>query len=171
MDGHAEVFEFGGLGGLVVEQMHVFRQGQAARHAVGGVVVARDQVDGDVGVSQLDHLLDEEQPGVEILPVAVVEIAGDEDEGHGLIFGQVDEILQRPARGAPHFGRRGPVVAIQTAQGAIEMKIRRVDELEHHLPAGPSVPAGPIRCRERHCMPTGNIVDCAAGCQGPRGRR
>ena len=116
---------FGLLGG---KETNVVGQRQSPGHLVGRVVVAGDEEDGDAGLAQPDHLRDEEQARAEFPPIAVVQVAGDEDELDGLGEGQLDQVLQGPARGLACRLDRGALIAFQAAQGAVEVKIGGMDK-------------------------------------------
>ena len=132
MNRHAEVFQHDGFGLFFGKKPHVVGQLERLRHLVCGIVVAGYQIDGDTRLAEPLHLGDEEQPGVEILPIAVVQVARDQHEGDLFVHGQPHEILQRsPRRMTNLFGRRG-FVAIDSSPRAVEMNIRGMNELQHH---------------------------------------
>jgi hypothetical protein len=65
---------------------------------------------------------------VEVLPVAVVDIAGEENEVDGLRERPVDQSFQgRACRGAQAF-ERSAMVAVETAQGTVDVEIGGVQE-------------------------------------------
>ena len=128
-DGH--VVEVAGLGPVDVQRDHVVGQPEVAGHPVLGVVVAADQEDLDAGVAEVGHPLDEPEAGVVVLPVAVVDVAGDQDEGDLLVDRQPDQVLQRPPGRPADLRRRAPLVPVEPAQGAVEVDVGGVEELEH----------------------------------------
>ena len=82
------------------------RQGQLAGDLAFGIVIAVEQEDGNVGLRQPAHLLHEEESGLVVAPIAVIEIAGDDDEIDLVLDRLTDEAVERRARcGANPFGR------------------------------------------------------------------
>ena len=107
---------------------HVFRQRQLAADLAFGVVVAVDHINGNVALAQPRHLLDEEQPGIEVAPVAVIDIAGDNDEIDRFGLRQIDHPLQGPARRPAQQIDRRAIIGRKADQRAVEMDIGGVDE-------------------------------------------
>ena len=60
------------------QRAHIGRRLEALGYFRGSIVVAADQIDGDVSVTQSAHLLVEEQASAVVRPVAIVEVASDE---------------------------------------------------------------------------------------------
>ena len=59
-------------------------------------MIAVEQEDRNLGLREPAHLANEEETGLVVAPVAVIEIAGDDDEGD-LIFDRLaDEIVEAP---------------------------------------------------------------------------
>jgi hypothetical protein len=142
---HPQGLEPEGLGLARGKDMHVVGQFEPARHLALGIVVAVQQIDGDARLPQPPHLPDEEQPRVEVLPVAVVDIARDHHEIDLLVDGMGDERLKSVAGGgAQTLGWRVRVGG-KPPQGAVEMEVGGVDELHD----GPGVRAGAARIRAR----------------------
>ena len=113
--------------------MHVVGQREAACHVAFGVVVAIQQIDGNPGLSQSSHLPDEEESGVEVLPVAVVDVAGNDHEVDGFIQGDVHQLHEGIARGSAQLlgwciGIRG-----QPAKRAVQVQVSGVNELHSVL--------------------------------------
>ena len=91
VDGHAQVLELHSLGTFVGQDADIFRQSQRSCHLVGGVVVAGDDEDGDLLVPQPAELpRDQKKPGVVIAPIAVVEVARDQNE--------IERVFRSPGR-------------------------------------------------------------------------
>ena len=91
MNGHSEVAEHNALGAVVTEDVDA-RQLQVARDHAGGVVVAADHHNLDALLSQTRELRAEVQAGAEILPVAVVDVAREEQQ-----IGVLRDAQRRPA--------------------------------------------------------------------------
>ena len=77
---------------------------------------------------QAHHLFAHEQPGVKILPVAVVQVAGDQHKVHFLVDGQIHQPNQGLSGGTPQAGHRGALKAVEPAQGAVNVQICGVKE-------------------------------------------
>jgi hypothetical protein len=82
MDGHAQVVELDRLGRATGEHLHIVRPGQLARDHTLRIVVALHDEHLHTRTPQAHHLFAHKQPGVKILPVAVVQVAG--DYGHAV---------------------------------------------------------------------------------------
>jgi len=100
-------------------------------------VVAADQDDLDAGVAEPGHLPAEEEARVVVGPVAVVEVADDQDEPDLLLDRQGDEVLKRPAGRPPALLDRGPLIAVEPPVRAVEVDVRGVEELDHRGTARP----------------------------------
>ena len=127
-DGDADLVEHLLFGVISRELMDIVRQAQVAGDAAGGVVIAGDQEYRDTGTLQAVHALYKVQPGVVILPIAVIEVAGEQHEVHGFVDGQVDEIIKRAPGRAADLGDRRAFVALQAQQGAVEVDVGGVEE-------------------------------------------
>ncbi len=62
---------------------------------------------GMLRVAERRHLLDEVEAGAVVLPVAVVEVAGEEDEGDPLVDGEPHEVFEKARRVAPRTAATG----------------------------------------------------------------
>ncbi|EKD34352.1 MAG: hypothetical protein ACD_75C02376G0001, partial [uncultured bacterium] len=79
MDNHSQIVKPDRLGLLGCKKRHILRQGQVSGDLAGGIVVAGDDEDPDPGPQQASHPGSEEKTGVIVLPVAVIEIAGNKE--------------------------------------------------------------------------------------------
>ena len=57
-----------------------------------GIVIAADCDDRDAGALQVCQLRDKEVAGSPVLPVAVIQVAGEHDEVHLLRLGKLDQV-------------------------------------------------------------------------------
>ena len=91
-------------------------------------MVAMQQKDRDAGLPQTPHLTHEKEPGVEVLPVAVIHITRDHHEVDRFREGMVDEVAEGVAGGGaqPLRGRIG--IGRQASQRTVEMKVGCMDE-------------------------------------------
>src|SRR5262249_18789863 len=87
-------------------------------------------VDVDARLTQPRHLRREEQSGVVVLPVAVVEVAGEQEEGGLLVAAEVDEVCERAPAGAADRGDGRPLVLLEAAHRAVEGYVGGLDEVE-----------------------------------------
>jgi len=111
------------------ERDHVGWQRKPLGHLVFGVVVAIDDECRNAGGGQPTHLACEEHAGVVVLPVAVVQIAGDDHEIDLLIDGRSHQVRERFASsGAQQLGRRVGI-GRQPGERTVEMDVGGVDEL------------------------------------------
>ena len=122
-------FRDGEGGGLVGwKAVHIGRQYQLARHLALGIVVAQQQVDGDARGIQASHLPGKVDAGVEVLPVAVVQVAGNDHEVHLLRDGLGDQVVEGITCCCAEQLRRGILVGGQSRQRAVEVDVGGVDE-------------------------------------------
>jgi hypothetical protein len=125
---HAERIEHDGFGALVGKQVHVIGPGEPAGHFAGGVVIAAHHQHARADVAQAVELADEEQAGVEVLPLAVEDVAGEQQEGGALVDAQLHQVGQRaPGRPAHPLDGRA-VVRRQPLEGTVDVKVGGVDE-------------------------------------------
>ena len=66
-----------------------------------------------------------------VFPVAVEQIACNQDEMHGFRDSQVDKIFERPPGGLADFLHRSTLVGFQAMKGTVQMDIGGMDEFEH----------------------------------------
>ena len=133
--------------------MDIGRQRELAGDVGGGVVVAaHDQA----GPGEAAHLVREVQAGAEILPVVVIEVAGDDDEGHVLADGEVDDVGEGAAGAVARDVLRHAVAPRQPGERAVEMDVGGVQEAErcHVTPTRSAArPARPQRRADRRRAP------------------
>jgi hypothetical protein len=115
---------------LAREMRHVGRQRELTRDPTGRVVIARHEEDRDPRLLETPDLAYEEEPRMMVLPVAVVEVSRQEQEGHLLLQRQVDQIPERRTRGRTDVLRGRILVALEPAQGAVEVDVGGVQEPE-----------------------------------------
>ena len=127
MHGHTRDRE-GGPG--LPRRQHVAREGQPRREHRLRIVVAADGDHRDAGALQLGELGHQEMAGAPILPIPIVEVAGEQDEADLLLLGELDQVDQRLPRGAPDAVRRR--IRIQATQRRIQMQVGGVEEGEVH---------------------------------------
>ena len=99
-----------------------------ARDLTFRVMIAVEQEDRNSGLCQPAHLFHEKETGLIVAPIAVVEIASDDHEGH-LIFDRLaHEIIERHAgcRSDP-FGS-GALLPRKSLEGAIQMNVASMNE-------------------------------------------
>ena len=133
---HLERGDAKGLGAARGKHLHVVRQLQAARDFAFGVVVAVEQVYRDARLAQPPHLAHEEQAGVIVLPIAVVQIAGNHHEVHLLLDGARHQPLKGLARGCAQALGRRVGIGRQADQRAVEVDVGGVDEFHGGVDVG-----------------------------------
>ena len=103
---------------------------QLPRDLAGGVVIALHNADPDSRAREPQHLLAEEEAGAEVDPVAVIDVAGKQDQVHRPFEGQVHQGDERLSRGAaqPLDGRA--LVAVQPLERAVDVQVGCVDEFQ-----------------------------------------
>ncbi len=69
----------------------------------------------DTGALQPYHLSAKEQAGMKILPIAVIDVAGEQDKVHALREGGIDQPFERAAGRSPQPLDRRSVVTVEAA--------------------------------------------------------
>jgi hypothetical protein len=113
--GEAEAGILAGLGGLDREGEDVLGQGDVAGEHGLGVVVAADHDDLGADLAEAGELADEEQAGVEVAPLAVEDVAGEDEEGGLLLETGVDETHEGAAGGEAEVVHRCALEATEAA--------------------------------------------------------
>ena len=81
-------------------------------------------------LAQAPHPVGEEKPGVVAFPLAVEDVAGDDDESALLRDGERDQIVEGLARGVVDAGGELRRLPRKPLQGTVEMEIGGVNEAE-----------------------------------------
>jgi hypothetical protein len=76
------------------EYAHVIRKGQAFRDLTFGVVIAVKDESLDASLGEPAHLEGKEETGMEVAPVTVIEVAGNDDKGDLLVNRLSDKIVK-----------------------------------------------------------------------------
>src|SRR4051812_30965846 len=92
-------------------------------------MVAVDDGDADAGLAEAAHLRGEEEAGAVVAPVAVVDVARDEEECGLLFEAEGDEVLEGAAGGAADLRDGRAVVAIEAREGAVDVEVGGEDQL------------------------------------------
>ena len=95
-------------------------------------MVAGHRHDRDTRLSERRHLAREEQASRGILPVAVEDIADEQDRVHRLVARQAHEVVQGAPRRCLAVGLWATLVADQALQRAIKVEIRRVEQFQRY---------------------------------------
>jgi hypothetical protein len=121
VDGEAQALVHHCGGAIGAEQISGLGERDGLGDLAQGVVVAADHEAADAGVPQTAQLMGEEEPGVEVLPVAVEDVPGDQDQVRLPLQGQVHQVDEGAAGGVAQVLGRGPLVALQAPQWAVEV--------------------------------------------------
>ena len=132
MDRNTQIIQYDGLGLIMAQNADILRQAQNASHLVGGVMIARDDKGGDLLVPQSPKLPRKIEPGVVIAPVAIIEVAGDHDEIDPLLYSQVDQSLESPARCSSHPLHGSVFITLEPLERTVEMNVGRVKKRDRH---------------------------------------
>ena len=89
-------------------------------------MIPGDQIVTNPRVTQLVHLPDKEQSGIEVTPVAVVEIASNHHKIDPLLNRQLNQIFERPSARAANQIDGSPFVGFEPFQGTVQVQIRSV---------------------------------------------
>ncbi|MNU29789.1 hypothetical protein D3C71_182680 [compost metagenome] len=120
--------EGAGLAGR--ELANILRQRDGSGNHAFGVVIALEQKDRDAGTLQPRHLAVEEQADLVVLPVAVINVAGDDEE----IDLALDRLIDKCRKGLSacldkKLGEIG-ILESQPLERAAEMQVCGMDEAE-----------------------------------------
>jgi hypothetical protein len=119
------------LGSRARELAHAFGQAEVLAQLARGVVIAADPHDAHARLAQPHHALAEEEPGRVVAPAAVEEVARQEQELRALGEAELDQTIERTARGTAQLGHGRTLVALEPDERAVEVQIGRVNELRH----------------------------------------
>jgi hypothetical protein len=133
MNGHLVVVQAGGLGFLVPQLLDVVGQAQVPGHLVGGVVIAGNDENGNPGILQPGHLPHQEQPGLIVPPVAVIQIAANDHERDRTLNGCLDEVFEGLPGRTAHFFNRHSLILGEAPQWAVEMDVSHVEKSKHRV--------------------------------------
>ncbi len=110
------------------EDVNVVGQRELLRDHAGGIMITEHDIDGDRRFAEANHLFAKDETRVVALPIAVVEIAGDQDEVDRSLDGEIDHVLEGLARGVAHFfGGRARIVG-QPGHRAVEVNVCCMEE-------------------------------------------
>lgn len=160
MQGDIEMRQPDGLSLTRRKHADIGRQCELAGDLAFGVVIAMEQEDGDLGVRQPAHLLHEEESGLVVTPIAVIEVAGDDHEVDFVLGRLTDEVLERGARrGANSFGCRA-LLSGESLQRAVEMDVASVDKAKRFQGGASSIQ-----------RPAAKMTTPSVCCQYPQNRK
>ncbi|MET3605407.1 hypothetical protein ABIC99_003236 [Sphaerotilus sulfidivorans] len=132
MDRHPRIRQIDGAAAPGFEDMHMRHRRQLPGDATFRIMISPDDEHPDIPAGQPVHLLVKKQPGAEIIPVAVIEIAGNQQRLDLALDRQIDQGDQRtPGGRAQRFDRRA-FMSVQPAQRTVEMQIRRMKKTPAH---------------------------------------
>ena len=133
MDDGPQLLQFFRLGLSRRKNRDILRPRHGLGELTGGVVIAGYNKNLDPGLGQAAHPPGEIEAGIVVLPIAVIEIAGDKEKGNRLVDGQVDECVKSPSRRPANLGNRRIVVRLKPPERAIEVNIGGVNEFIHTI--------------------------------------
>ncbi len=137
MDDDVELLERHALGAAVLELPDVVGRREVAREPARRVVVAADPHHLDVRVLETLHLFGEEQSRRVVTPATVEQVAGNQEKPRPLGDRELDQASEGVASRTPKLADGRPRVALEAAQGAVEMQVRGVNQLRHAKPLSP----------------------------------
>ncbi len=112
MNRDTQVLQFNSLRLPMVQHDDVFGERQRTSHAVHRVVVAGNHENRDTGLAEAQHLRHNIKAGAVVLPIAVVEVAGNQHEGGRLVQSKLHQIRQGSAAGLADFVHRSTWIAL-----------------------------------------------------------
>ena len=135
-DGDAEILEDGGVRLFGVELVREAGQRELLFDGALGVMVAAQEDDAAARLAEPGDLGHEKEARVEIPPVAVEEIASEQEELRAAVEAQLDQAGKRRARGLGDGLVGRAVVTGQAAERAVEMQVGGVNDENGHDAAG-----------------------------------
>ncbi|OIQ72642.1 hypothetical protein GALL_457310 [mine drainage metagenome] len=91
------------------------------------MIAAHDE-DTDIGITETAQLVSEKEARVEVLKLAIEDVAGDDEKIYVTINGKVYNVLERAACCFAHFLGRSPLVLLEASQRAVEVQVGAVKE-------------------------------------------
>ena len=95
-----------------------------------GVMVAVEGKNRDSGLIEPSHLREEKEPGLIVAPFAVVEVAGDNQEGNTFLDGESDQVVESVPCGRSDLLGSGFVITGESPQGAVQVDVGGMEEAE-----------------------------------------
>jgi hypothetical protein len=112
--------------------MDVGRECQPSGDTALGIMVASEQHNRNTRSLKLPDAVHKKQAGVVIRPIAVIEVAGEDDEIDSLGQRELDQAGERLARGPAQRLRWRALVIFQSAKRAVQMDVGGVQESKHN---------------------------------------
>ena len=119
-----------GLGFARGEDSDIVRQSKTSRDPIRRVVIPQEQIDGDRIGRKATHLANEEEPGLKVAPIAVVEIARDDEKIHRLLDGPTDQGVECLPRRSPDSLGEASFLTGETEERTVQVNVRRVEKSE-----------------------------------------
>ena len=110
--------------------MYIARKWQRPRDLARCVMIAVQDVYGNVRLLEPYHLLKEEQACLVVPPITVVEVARDNNKRYAFVERKLHEILKGFTRSYQQFLSGTFIVLSQPAERTVQMDIRCVYELK-----------------------------------------
>ena len=95
-------------------------------------MIAEDDEGPDPCRFEAAHLINEEQPGLEVAQLPVEQVASEQDESATLVDRERDQILERIARSAVTTRSIVGRSTCEAEKGTVEMKVGGVEKLKHY---------------------------------------
>ena len=130
VDADAKLGQADGVGLVAAQHARSAGVFQPLGDDAGGVVVAADAEDANARAGEARGLLGEELAGAPVLPGAVEQIPGDQDEGDALCEGEIDQVGVGGAGGVADALGGGVGVGFEAAQRAVDVQVGGVEESE-----------------------------------------
>jgi hypothetical protein len=118
MDDNPQLFELYRLGFPRRKYPDIVRPGDGLGDLAGRIVIAGNNEDLDPSPGQAAHPPGEIKSGIVILPIAVIQVAGNKNKCYRLVDGQVDEGVKGPPRRPANLGNRRIGVRFKAAGGS-----------------------------------------------------
>src|SRR6266536_285451 len=110
------------------KDMDVRREDEAARDLTFRVMIAVEQEHRSSSLREPAHLPDEEQSGLVIAPITIIEVTGDDDEGDLFFNRLADQVIEGDARCGPDSFSGCALLPGKSLKRTIEMNVAGVNE-------------------------------------------
>ncbi len=131
MDSHIQTFKNNSLGRPCRKHLYIVRQAKLLSDLTRRVMVAFNDKNLDACFPEAIHTFHEIEACVVILPITVVEIAGEKHEIDFFINCKLNKIIEGPACSTADFIHWCSFITLQTAQSTVEVNIGCMKKPEH----------------------------------------
>jgi hypothetical protein len=105
---------------------NVFGQAEALTDLTCGIMIPRDNEDLNPRIFKFDHPAVEKQSSVEVAPVTIVKVSGQQNKGYILLNSEIDKVVKCSSGCTAYFIKWSILWQLKANQRAVEVYISRV---------------------------------------------